>query len=327
MSGFWDQLADRALNGELITRDEAKQVIEADDQELLAILHAAYRVRYQYFQNKVKLNMIQNIKNGYCPEDCRYCSQSSLSQAPIEKYSLLKKEEIVMGAKEAIKRKAGTYCIVASGRGPTPHELNEVIGAVKEIKEKYPLKICACLGILKEDQAQQLQAAGVERYNHNLNTHPDHYEEIVTTHSYEDRLHTISAVKEAGISPCSGVIIGMGESKDQVVDLAYKLRELDVDSIPVNFLIKIPGVPLEIKEELDPRYCLKVLSLFRFLCPTKEIRMSGGRESSLRHLQVLSLYPANAWFIGDYLTTEGLKPNLDHQMIADLGFMIEERCV
>jgi len=231
---------------------------------------------------------------------------------------------LLEGAKEAIKRKAGTYCIVASGRGPTKGELEEVVLAVKEIKKRYRLKICACLGILTKEQASLLKEAGVDRYNHNLNTSSSYFPNITTTHTYNDRVKTVNFVKEAGISPCSGCIVGMGESKEQVIEVAYALRDLDADSIPVNFLNPICGTPLENFKELNPRYCLKVLALFRFLCPKKEIRVSGGRELNLKTLQPLSLYPANAIFVGDYLTTKGQEPSLDFQMIKDLGFEIEE---
>lgn len=323
-SVFWNQMAEKALAGELLSKEEGLSILQADDRELLPLLHAAYRVRYHYFGNKVKLNMIINAKSGLCPEDCGYCSQSIISQAPIEKYTLLKKDVLVAGAREALSRKAGTYCIVASGRGPTENELEEVIAAVKEIKQEYKMKICACLGILKEDQAIRLKEAGVDRYNHNLNTSASHFQQITTTHTYDHRVQTVQAVKAAGISPCSGCIVGMGETPDQVIEIAYALRELDADSIPVNFLNSIPGTPLENMKELNPRYCLKVLALFRFICPSKEIRVSGGREVNLRQLQPLSLYPANAIFVGDYLTTEGQTSSLDHQMIEDLGFEIEE---
>jgi biotin synthase len=199
-----------------------------------------------------------------------------------------------------------------------------VTAAVRRIKEELPMKVCACLGLLTEEQALELRAAGVDRYNHNLNTSSDHYGRITTTHTYEDRVTTIEAVKRAGISPCSGCIVGMGESREQVVDVAFALRELDADSIPVNFLHAIPGTPLEGRSELDPGYCLRVLALFRFVCPTKEIRVSGGREVNLRSLQPLSLYPANAIFVGDYLTTPGQVAEADYRMIEDLGFEIEE---
>ncbi|MBD1372540.1 biotin synthase BioB [Hazenella sp. IB182357] len=324
---YWEQLADRALAGEVLTLAEGLSVLEADDQELLPILQAAFRVRKHYYGKKVKLNMIINAKSGYCPEDCGYCSQSIVSEAPIEKYSFLQKDTLIKGAVEAKERKAGTYCIVASGRGPTPREVDEVVEAVKVIKEELNMKVCACLGILKEEQATRLKEAGVDRYNHNLNTSAEHYENITQSHTYDDRVSTVNMAKKAGMSPCSGCIVGMGESKEEVVKIAYALRDLDADSIPVNFLNAIEGTPLENMDELDPRYCLKVLALFRLICPTKEIRVSGGREVNLRHLQPLALYPANAIFVGDYLTTEGQTAMIDHQMIVDLGFEIEEVAV
>lgn len=319
----WNILADRAIRGERITKDEALAVLRAEDDELLPIMQAAFRVRNHFFGKKVKLNLIVNAKSGYCPEDCGYCSQSIVSKAAIEKYPMLDKETIVNGARKAMELKAGTYCIVASGRGPTPRELEQVAEAVKEIKATMPMKVCACLGILSEEQAEQLKEAGVDRYNHNVNTSQSHYANITTTHTYDDRVTTVERAKAAGMSPCSGCIIGMGESDEEIVDLAYALRELDADSIPVNFLNPIPGTPLEGKRELTPRKCLKVLALFRLICPSKEIRASGGREVNLRTLQPLALYAANSIFIGDYLTTEGQAAKEDYQMIEDLGFEIE----
>lgn len=267
--------------------------------------------------------MIMNAKSGYCPEDCGYCAQSSKSSAPITKYPFITKEEILEGARIAFENKIGTYCIVASGRGPTRKDVNVVSEAVKEIKEKYGLKVCACLGILKEEQAQQLKEAGVDRYNHNINTSERHHSFITTTHTYQDRVNTIDIVKKHGLSPCSGAIIGMKETKQDVIDIARALRALDADSIPVNFLHAIEGTKLEGTNELNPRYCLKVLALFRYMNPTKEIRISGGREVNLRSLQPLGLYAANSIFVGDYLTTEGQESNQDYQMLEDLGFEIE----
>lgn len=319
----WMSYAKKAIHNEMLTHEEALHVLQAQDDELLPLLHAAFQVRRHFFGKKVKLNMILNAKSGLCPEDCGYCSQSIVSNAPVAKYTLLDKETLLAGAREALNRKAGTYCIVASGRGPTEKELAQVIEAVEEIRETMPLKICACLGILSEEQATRLQAAGVHRYNHNLNTSRSHYGDITTTHTYDQRVETVDTVKKAGMSPCSGVIIGMGESEEEIVEMAQALRELDADSIPVNFLNAIPGTPLEAYGRTPARKALKVLALFRFLCPTKEIRVAGGREVNLRSLQPLALYAANSLFVGDYLTTPGQEIATDHQMIEDLGFEIE----
>lgn len=321
--GDWKELATEVLNGKEITNEEALQILNSPDDELFELLHASYKIRHHYFGNKVRLNKIINTKSGMCSENCGYCSQSSVSEAPIEKYSMMDKDSILEGAKQAHDMKVGTYCIVASGRAPSSRDIDTVISAVKEIKEQYPLKICACLGLLKPEQATKLKEAGVDRYNHNLNTSENHYEYIATTHTYQDRVQTVNTAKEAGISPCSGVIIGMKEKKQDVVNMAYSLKALDAESIPVNFLNPIDGTPLEGTHELNPRYCLKVLALMRFMNPTKEIRISGGREVNLRSLQPLGLYPANSMFIGDYLTTDGQETSSDYMMLEDLGFEID----
>ncbi|GIO63094.1 biotin synthase BioB [Paenibacillus cineris] len=323
----WQALADKALNGQRLTMEEGLAVLSASNDEILGLMQAAFTVRKHYYGLKVKLNMILNAKSGLCPEDCGYCSQSIVSTAPIEKYSLLDKETVLAGAREALARKAGTYCIVASGRGPTPRELDQVVEAVQEIRETMPLKICACLGLLKDGQAEKLAEAGVHRYNHNLNTSQSNYSRITTTHTYDDRVDTVQKAKASGLSPCSGVIIGMGENDEDIVGMAYALRELDADSIPVNFLNAIPGTPLEQAGRTPALKALKVLALFRLVCPSKEIRVAGGRELNLRSLQPLALYAANSVFVGDYLTTEGQDVLADHAMIEDLGFEIEERAV
>lgn len=319
----WNEYAEKAVQKEALTQEEALRVLQAPDDELLPLLHTAFQVRKHFFGKKVKLNMILNAKSGLCPEDCGYCSQSIVSTAPVAKYTMLDKDTLLAGAREALNRKAGTYCIVASGRGPTEKELGQVIEAVKEIRETMPLKICACLGILSDEQAQRLKEAGVHRYNHNLNTSRNHYSAITTTHTYDQRVETVDTVKKAGMSPCSGVIVGMGESDEEIVEMAFALRSLDADSIPVNFLNAIPGTPLQNQGRTPAQKALKVLALFRFVCPDKEIRVAGGREVNLRSLQPLSLYAANSLFVGDYLTTPGQEISSDHKMIEDLGFEIE----
>ncbi|WP_226678199.1 biotin synthase BioB [Mesobacillus jeotgali] len=321
--GYWKELALRVLNGNELSDAEALSILDCPDQELLELLQGAYIIRHNYYGNSVKLNMIINTKSGLCPENCGYCAQSSVSEAPIQKYKMMDKETILKGAEQAFNLNAGTYCIVASGRGPSEKEIDTVTSAVEEIKDKYGLKVCACLGILKPSQAERLKAAGVDRYNHNLNTSASHHAAITTSHTYEDRVNTVELVKSSGISPCSGVIVGMKETKQDVVDMARSLKALDADSIPVNFLHAIDGTPLEGTQELNPRYCLKVLCLMRFINPAKEIRISGGREVNLRSLQPLGLYPANSIFVGDYLTTEGQETTADHKMLEDLGFEIE----
>jgi len=322
--GAYRPLAERALADEPLRREEALAVLRSSDTGLRSLLWAAFAVRSRHWGRRVKLCVLQNARSGLCPEDCGYCSQSIVSTAPVAKYQLLSRDVLLDGAREAWARRAGTYCIVASGRRPSQRELREVTAAVRQIKEELPLKVCACLGLLSDEDAVALREAGVDRYNHNLNTSRDHHENITTTHTYDDRIATLESVKRAGISPCSGFIAGMGESDEQIVDVAFALREIDADSIPVNFLHAVDGTPLEGTRELNARRCLKILALFRFVCPSKEIRVAGGRELNLGSLQPLALYAANSVFVGDYLTTPGQAAEADYRMIEDLGFEIEE---
>ena len=318
----WNDYADRALAGECLTRQEALSVLNAADEETLDLLAATYRVRRHHFGNRVQLYYLVNAKSGLCPEDCHYCSQSKLSTAVIEKHPWLDQDALLERAGRAVASGATTYCMVASGRGPTEAELDHFCAVVRAVKEAYPLRICACLGLLTEEQARRLKSAGVDRVNHNLNTSERHHASICGTHGFQDRLATLRAVKAAGLETCCGGILGMGESADDVVDLALSLRELEVDSLPVNFLIPIEGTPLQGLWTVNPRYCLRALCLFRLLNPASELRLAGGRELHLRSLQPLALYAANSIFVGDYLTTEGQAASLDHRMIADLGFEV-----
>ncbi len=327
----WAELADRVLDGHAVTRDEAATLLDSRDDELLALLDAAFRLRRRHFGKAVQLYYLKNAKSGLCPEDCGYCSQSVVSEAPIEKYAWLNEERLLAGAAKAAEAKAKTYCIVASGRGPSNREVEHVAGVVEKIKAEHGLHICACLGLLEPDQARRLKEAGVDRVNHNLNTSESHHDEIVSTHTFADRLKTLEVAKEAGLELCSGLIVGMGENHGDLVDVALKLRELDVQSIPVNFLNPIDGTPMEGREDLDPRFCLRVLAMFRFVNPAVEIRIAGGREVNLRSLQPLGLYAANSIFVSDYLTTPGQPESEDFRMIEDLGFEVvvagcEESC-
>ena len=321
----WQSFASRVLAGEEITRDEASQVLDAPEEELLDLMQAAYRVRHHYFGKSVQLYFLMNAKSGLCPEDCTYCSQSKDSEAEIPKYNLLKRDEILAGAQAAAERQAKTYCIVISARGPNEREMAAVEQLVPEIKERFKLDVCACLGLLTPDQAERLKACGVDRVNHNLNTGGEYYKEICSTHTYDDRLDTLRAVRNAGMELCSGGIVGMGESSQDLVDMAFDLRELEVESIPVNFLNPIDGTPLAGRQDLTPTYCLKVLAMFRLVNPDREIRIAGGREMHLRSLQAMGLYAANSIFVGDYLTTKGQLPEQDYAMIKDLGFEVTEQ--
>ncbi len=320
----WIQLASKSLSGEALTREESRAVLDAPASETIKLVAAAYELRKHYFGNRVRLNYLFNAKSGLCPEDCHYCSQSKNSTAPIDKYPLKSVEETLTMAKQAVDVHAGRFCMVASGRGPSDRELDQFTENVRAVREKYPqLEICACLGLLSDGQAEKLKASGVFAVNHNLNTSERHYGEICETHTYQDRLDTVNKVQKAGLSACSGALVGMGQTADDLLDLGYSLRDAKVESLPVNFLMPIPGTPLSGLYELSPTRCLNILCLYRFLNPRASLRISGGREVHLRSLQSLGLYVANSIFIGDYLTTKGQAAQDDLHMIRDLGFEIE----
>ncbi len=289
--------------------------------DILDLLNAAYRVRRARFGRRVKLNFLANLQSGLCPEDCGYCSQSKVSGAPIEKYRMLSAEEVLACAERAVQLKAARLCLVASMRGPSDRDVSNVAEMVRAVKARYPqLEICACLGLLNEGQAEALKESGVMAYNHNLNTSERFYGDVCGTHGFADRLATVERAHAGGLSACSGAIFGMGESLEDVLDVAFRLRDLKVESIPVNFLVPVKGTPLADQGRLTPLQCLKILCLFRLLCPAAELRMAAGRELHLRGLQPLGLYAANSLFIGDYLTTQGQPSSADLEMIRDLGF-------
>ena len=316
----FQHLAEAACGGVAAGRDDLLAVLRSSDEELLGLLDAAYRVRRRFFGKTVQLYYLKNAKSGLCPEDCGYCSQSKVSDAEIPKYRWLDEETLLSGARDAKAAGATTYCIVASGRGPSDREVAHVCDAVRRIKDETQMHVCACLGLLKPDQAGRLADAGVDRINHNLNTSRRQYAEICTTHTYDDRIETLKVVRERGMELCSGLIVGMGESPDDVADVLAELRELNVESTPVNFLNSIDGTPLENRWDLTPQDCLRALCAARFALPSTEIRIAGGREVNLRTLQPLGLYPANSMFVSDYLTTPGQPAEEDRKMIADLGF-------
>ena len=319
-SGRWHELACRVLEGHRLTEEEGLAILRSGDEELLDVLAAAYRVRYRWHGNRVLLSFLVNAKSGRCAEDCAYCSQSGTATSDIPKYAMLDTEELYAGAEQAALRQAGTYCIVIARRSPTEAELDCIAEVVPRIKAAFPLEICTSLGLLSAEQAARLKACGVDRVNHNLNTSRRFYPQICTTHTYDDRLETLRAVRAAGLEICSGGIVGMGEEDRDVVELALQLGALKVESLPINFLIPINGTGLASQPKVSPRQCLRVLALFRLANPKSELRMGAGRELRLGSLQPLGLYAANSLFVGDYLTTKGQPPQEDYQMIEDLGF-------
>ncbi len=319
-----DSLADKALTRELPTREEALKVLTSSDDELMDVVAAAFRVRLRYFGRRVKLNYLVNIKSGLCPEDCFYCSQRLGSAAEVLKYTWLKPDEVRQNATAGVRAGAKRVCLVASGRGPSDRDVARVSDMIAAVRTEHPdVEICACLGLLSDGQAERLRDAGTTAYNHNLNTAESGYGDICTTHTHRDRADTVTKAKQGGLSPCSGLIAGLGETDEQLVEVAFALRELDPDSVPVNFLIPFEGTPLSGQWSLTPQRCLRILAMVRFVCPDAEVRLAGGREIHLRTLQPLALHIVNSIFLGDYLTSEGQPGGRDLEMIADAGFTVE----
>jgi biotin synthase len=321
----WKALSDRVLDGGKITAEEALAILESSDDQLLDVLQGAFRIRKKYFGNTVSLHLLRNVKSGKCPEDCSFCSQSTSAINNVERYDFQTVESIVEGAQAAVDRQARRYCVVSSTRAPSPKELETICEAAIQIKQKHPdLEICSSLGLLTEEKAMRLKEAGVNRFNHNLETSENYFPEVVTTHDFEDRVNTARIVKKVGLDLCCGGLFGMGESLQDRVDLAFALADLDVDSVPINFLDPRPGTEFEGKPNpLTPNDCLRGLAMVRFTMPSVEIRIAGGRETTLRDLQPLALYPANSMFTAGYLTTGGQDYETDKRMIEDAGFEIE----
>ncbi len=319
-----DALADKAIAGEPLTKEDALAVLRTTDDEIMDVTAAAFRVRRHFFGRRVKLNYLVNIKSGLCPEDCFYCSQRVTSKAEVLKYTWLKPDEVLQTAEAGVSAGAKRVCLVASGRGPSDKDIDRVAGMIENFKGKHPdVEVCACLGFLTEPQAGRLKDAGTTAYNHNLNTAEDHYGDICTTHDFGNRVNTVNTAKHAGLSPCSGLIAGMGESDEDLADVALALRNLDPDSVPVNFLLPFDGTPLADTWELTPQRCLRILAMVRFTNPAAEVRLAAGREVHLRTLQSLALHIVNSIFLGDYLTSEGQPGQQDLDMIRDAGFIVE----
>ncbi|MGQ7786980.1 biotin synthase BioB [Nesterenkonia sp. K-15-9-6] len=322
-AAYPELLAERLLGGGRLTDHECLELLRTPDDATFRLVAAASRLRRQHFGATVKVNYLVSLRTGLCPEDCTYCSQRLGTGAEILKYTWLKPEEAVAQASHGIAAGARRVCLVASGTGPTDRDVDRVGSIVTRLKSDHPdVEVCACLGLLKEGQAERLGSCGVDAYNHNLNTARSHYPEICSTHGYDDRVETVGRAVDAGLSPCSGLIVGMGESDEQLVEALAALRDLDADSVPVNFLMPFDGTPLEGRWELTPLACLRILAVARMICPDKEIRIAAGREMHLRSLQPLALEVANSLFLGDYLTSEGQGAADDLTMIRDAGFTV-----
>ncbi|GEA15585.1 biotin synthase [Moorella sp. E308F] len=315
------RIGDRILAGGDITYEEAVLLGKARGSDIFLLCGFASEIREKFAGNKVDLCSVINAKSGNCPEDCAFCSQSAHHNTDISRYPLMSEDEIVEQAIQKEKNGAKHCDIATSGLGYNgdEEEFEAIIRAFTKMKEKTNLKLCACLGTLTRKAAKKLAAAGVVRYNHNLETARSFFHNIVTTHTYDERIETIRYAKEAGMEVCSGMIIGMGESMEQRIEHTFLLKELDVDAVPVNVLNPIKGTRLEGAKPLSAMEIIKTFAIIRFILPDKNIRYAGGREVNLRSLQPLGFIAGlNGMLIGNYLTTPGQGANKDLQMLEDL---------
>ncbi len=282
-----------------------EDLLDFVQQPLLEIISIANSIRKRFCGNKFHLCSIINARSGLCSGDCAYCAQSKVSSARIDIYPMKEKEEIVSYACKMKELGSTRFSIVTSGERLTDRELKVIIESIPEIK-KMGIEVCASLGMLDKDQLSALRAAGLDRYHHNIESSPRFYPQIVSTHKIEDRIRTIELAKEVGLSVCSGGILGMGEDWQDRVEMALLLRNLDVDSVPLNFLLPIPGTPLGNREMIDPISALRCIALFRYALPNKEVRIIAGREKVFGDMQLIAfLSGANGMMVGGYLTTKG----------------------
>lgn len=323
---FVEKTARFILDGGEVDYNTAVQLIYLQDADVWHLIAWANRIRERFRGNQIHLCSIVNVKSGGCPEDCKFCAQSAHYSTGIPIYPFLGREEVLTAAQEAKKHHAQALGIVAAWRGLREGPLlDRVVQRIRELAESRTVRADASLGIIESlEVAQRLKEAGLVAYNHNLETARSYYPNICSTHTYEDRVRTVQICKSVGLKVCCGGIIGMGETREQRIELAMELRALDVDIVPINFLHPIPGTPLADVEPLTPLECLKTIAVFRFVLPDKEIMVAGGREKNLRDLQGLMFTAgASATMVGNYLTTKGRNPEDDLQLIADLGLTWE----
>lgn len=310
----------RVLEGKEVTPEEALELLALEGEEVYDLLLAAGKVRRRFKGSKVFFCSIVNAKSGLCPEDCAFCAQSFSASAAIETFPIQDPSYILEQAHAAVAAGAHEFSIVTSGKALGWRDLETVCEALEEMKANNSLVRCTSLGMLTDEKAARLKAAGLESYHHNLETSRRFFPQICSTYSYDESVETVRIAKRHGLSVCCGGIFGMGETDADRVELAFTLKELDVDSVPLNFLNPIPGTRLQDQPPLPPLEILSIIAVYRLVLPRKDILVCGGREVNLRDLQALMfLAGANGTMLGHYLTTKGRVPEEDLRMIADLG--------
>lgn len=317
-------LGKKVLEGNQITFDEAVALTTIEEADIPILLGVANKVREKFTGSYVDTCQILNARSGNCSEDCKFCAQSAHHDVQVEAYPLMKEDDIIKAAQKAEADCAYRFCVITSGCGMEgDRDFEQITDAIKRIGQETNLQRCCSLGTLQEEHVASLKEAGITRYHHNLETSESYFHEICTTHTYQDRVNTIKRIKAAGIEVCSGGIIGMGETWRQRIELAFTLKELDADSIPINVLNAIKGTALENQEKLNPMEILQTFAIFRLILPTKIIRYAGGREHNLGELVPLGfLSGVNGMLIGNYLTTQGRGASKDLQTVTNLGLKL-----
>lgn len=312
--------AQKVLDGGEITRKEAEELIHTSDEDTMILLAMADKIRQKFNGNEVDLCAIVNARSGKCPENCKFCAQSAHHDTGVTVYPFMDEEDIVAAAKKAKEAGAIRFSIVTSGRNTSnPKEFEQILSALKRIRKETELEICCSLGLLTYEQAVQLKEIGVTRYHSNIETAPSHFPDICTTHEYKDKMSTIANAQKAGIRVCSGGIFGLNETLEQRVEMAFELKRLGIDSVPLNILNPIKNTPFEHNKPLASLEILRTFAVFRFILPNAQIRTAGGREVNLRDLQALALTGGlNGIMVGGYLTTGGRSPLEDLRMLDDL---------
>lgn len=313
-------LARRINAGGDITRDEARRLFALEGEDIHDLFYAAHKVRHHFHGNRVTFCSILPTKFGNCSEDCAFCAQSAHFDTGITPHSLMEPQKVADTVKYARDHGASAFGVVNSGRGPTKKEWPELLEMIRAANDVEGICHCVDIGTLSDDQARDLKAAGVRRVNHNLETSEAHYPNIVTTHTWKERVETVKLVKKHGLEACCGCIFGMGETLDDRVSVAFSLKELNPNVVPVNFLHPIPGTPLAHLAPLPPMEILKIVAVMRLILPRQDLKVAGGREKNLRDLQSWIFYVgATSALIGNYLSTSGRPHHEDLQMIEDLG--------
>ena len=312
------RIAQTVLEKKSLDRTQARYLLQISPEQRYELFYWANQIRLARFGPEISLCAITSARTGRCGEDCRFCAQSARYPTAVQPRTAAV-GELITAAQAAVKLRANSFGVVSSGRSPTDDEIERLAPVFSQIAAGNCLQCCAALGCLNLKQARRLYELGVRRYNHNLETSRRFFSQIVTTHSYDDRIATVRAAQQAGLEICCGGIIGLGESLEDRLDLALTLRELEVDSVPLNFLNPIAGTPLENQPPLAPLEALQTIAMFRFVLPDKQIKIAGGRENCLRDLQSWMFYAgASSTMIGNYLTTRGRRPEEDFQMFQDL---------